>query len=177
MKPMPLPVVGNLLVSDGQVNTLPTRIYVYYEPDDKFFSILFGYRYRNQITSLQDLKFPIIESLYAKDLSVITITGSNCHLATGKWNIEHCEAEPVFWIEKESIEPFIYDIKKPKIVTRSLKKTIIVKNDDPINTEDNENISEDNIKKDVPKKSNKQNNPDVTESLKDDNNKIEGETT
>jgi hypothetical protein len=109
-------LIGNaikeILTTDGQQLVFPSRICVYADPRDSFFSIYFGYRYSNKITQIGTLRFPIFEALFKSSYSAFLITGSDCHLANGIWDVEHALEAPIYTMDKNLIEAKFSGVEK-----------------------------------------------------------------
>jgi hypothetical protein len=122
--------VENVLLKDGQENTSPTRIYVYYDLEDFYYSIAYGYKYKNSITPIANLKYAIASRLYCVDVCAFHIVGSNCHLASAIWDTDHCQSGPLYYFENDTVDKLIKGFVTPKAISKSKKKTIIVQDED-----------------------------------------------
>lgn len=119
-------IIETKLLNDGQDNVQPSRLYIYYELEDKFYSIYFGYRYKNTITPIGDLRYLIFEGLFFSEIYAFQIVGSNCHLASGCFDVEHCEAEPSFTYEKDDVEILLKGKAKAKKGSKARKQTVLL---------------------------------------------------
>jgi len=116
--------ISDILNKDKQTNTIPRRLFCYYDTEDNFFSIALGYAYDNKVTRANSIKYPVMNACFNKGFGVFFVSASNVHQSMDVFDVKHCDLAPSFEFGQDEINKMIGRTINPKILT-SKSKTII----------------------------------------------------
>lgn len=93
--------ITSQLEKDGQINLECGRLLIYYNNEDKFFSIIFGLRHNTRKTPISEFRYSLALAAFEENIPLFFVSNYDVHIPIGDWDVAHSQEAPVFDYPKE----------------------------------------------------------------------------